>query len=98
MIERLAQLRLQLHAGSAQVSHTAAGTPWLGFVVYPDYRLLKARKVVAATRRLRARHKAYRGGQVDRDALLSTVRGWVEHVRHGASWGLRRYVLSRRAT
>ncbi len=96
MIERLARLRLHFHAGAAQVSPSVAGTPWLGFVVYPDYRLMKARKVVAATRRLRARHKAYRAGRIDREAVLSSVRGWVAHVRHGGTWGLRRHVLSRR--
>ena len=29
------------------------------------------------------RREPSRGGRIDRDALLSTVRGWVEHMRHG---------------
>lgn len=96
LVERLAELRLHLHANSAQVSPTVAGTPWLGFVVLPSHRLLKARKVVAATRRLRARRAALRKGEISKDDLNSTVRGWVAHARLGATWGLRRHLLSRK--
>ena len=51
---RLAALRLTIHESSAQVMPTASGVPWLGLVVHPDYRKVKARKVVHATRRLGA--------------------------------------------
>ncbi|WP_295882769.1 hypothetical protein [uncultured Thiohalocapsa sp.] len=51
VVERLAGLRLRVHAGAAQVSPVSAGVSWLGFVLYPTHRLVKARKAVAATRR-----------------------------------------------
>ena len=50
--ERLAGLRLTIHENSAQVLPTVNGIPWLGFVIYPGYRKVKARKVRHATRRL----------------------------------------------
>jgi RNA-directed DNA polymerase len=46
--ERLASLRLALHEGSLQVAPTAAGTPWLGFVVYPTHRLVKGKRGLKA--------------------------------------------------
>ena len=39
-----------------------AGIPWLGLVVFPDHRLVKARKVRFSTRRLRARYVDYLDG------------------------------------
>ena len=54
IIERLARLRLVIHETRAQVLPVAAGIPWLGFVVYPTHRLVKARKVRLACRRLLA--------------------------------------------
>jgi hypothetical protein len=52
LVERLARLRLTIHQSSTQVAPTASGIPWLGFVVYPTYRRVKARRVRHASRRL----------------------------------------------
>jgi len=51
-IERLRRFRLVLHESSTQVLPVACGIPWLGFVVYPTHRRLKARKVINTTRHL----------------------------------------------
>jgi RNA-directed DNA polymerase len=69
--------------------------PWLGFVVYPTHRLVKARKVVAATRRLGAAFAAWRAGGISFAKLDAAVQGWINHVRYADSWGLRERVLGR---
>ena len=46
------------------MSPTAAGTPWLGMLVFPDHRRLKARKVRHASRHFRARYEAYQSGEI----------------------------------
>jgi len=46
IIERLQKFRLVLHESSTQVLPVDCGIPWLGFVVYPTHRRLKARKVI----------------------------------------------------
>lgn len=91
---RLAGLRLTIHEQSAQVTPTARGIPWLGFVVYPDYRKIKARKVCYATRRLGQRHDAYWAGELSFADFDASVQGWINHARHADSWGLRRHVLA----
>ena len=91
--ERLAQLRLTVHERSAQVMPTHCGTPWLGFVVHPDHRLPKARGVRHASRRLECRYRAYRAGEISFGEFDASVQSWINHVRHGDSWGLRRQVL-----
>jgi RNA-directed DNA polymerase len=96
LMERLTRLRLAIHESAAQVVPVAQGVPWLGFVVYPTHRRVKARRVVTATRRLRARVADYRDGRLTFGELDASVQGWVEHVRHADSWGLRTHVFGHR--
>jgi retron-type reverse transcriptase len=90
IIEKLAQLRLTLHEGSAQVFPVQAGIPFLGFRLYPDFRLLKSRRVITY------RHKLKQlVGQIQTDfsampMLQASMQGWINHVRYGNTWGLRR--------
>ena len=94
IVERLQRLRLCIHEESAQVLPVRCGIPWLGFVVYPGYRLVKGRKVVEARRRLGERFDAWRRGEISFGELDASVQGWINHVRYADSWGLRREVLS----
>jgi len=77
----------------ARVVPVEIGIPWLGFVVYPTHRLVKARKVRNAHRRLRAGLATYHRGEISFAALQAGIRGWIAHVRHADSWGLRAKVL-----
>jgi len=91
--ERLAALRLTMHETRAQVTPVSIGIPWLGFVVFPDYRHVKARKVRSTTRRLQARYEDYRAGAISFAEFDASVQGWINHVRYADTWGLRRHVL-----
>jgi len=93
-VSRLARLRLTIHDASAQVIPTASGIPWLGFVVFPDYRRVKARKVRHATRRLADRYDAYCTGRISFAEFDASVQGWINHVRRADTWGLRRHLLA----
>ena len=64
MIERLARLRLTMDSESAQVQPVNAGVPWLGSIVYPEYRRVKARKVVYGSRRWHERFDAWCEGTI----------------------------------
>jgi hypothetical protein len=90
---RLAALRLTIHERSAQVVPTANGIPWLGFVVYPDHRKLKARKARHATRHLEGLYRAYCAGEISFARFDASVRGWINHALHADTWGLRAHVL-----
>ena len=94
IVERLRSLRLVVHEREAQVTPTRAGIPWLGFVVYPDRRLLKRRNAVNFTRRLERNIDAYRAGRISFAELDATVQGWINHVRYADTWGLREHIFS----
>lgn len=89
------ELRLRIHDRSAQATPSKAGIPWLGFVVYPDHRRVKARKVVAATRRLTERYDAWCRDAISFAEFDAAVGGWINHVRYADTWGLRTHVLAR---
>ncbi len=92
--EHLAGLRLTVHQ-EAQVTPVTAGIPWLGFIVYPNHRRIKARNVHHFSRRLRERWTAYCAGEISFAEFDASVQGWIEHVRYGDTWGLRRQLLSK---
>lgn len=93
IIDELAGLRLTAHEAAAQVQPVAAGIPWLGFVVYPTHRLLKRRNVVRYTRRFAHNLARRRARQITFAELHASVQGWINHVRWGDTWGLRRCLL-----
>ena len=93
IIAKLAELRLSLHASRAQVFPVDAGIPFLGFQVYPAHRRLKRRKGVAFQRRFKQLVEQLGAGEIDLERLHASVRGWVNHVRYGDTYGLRRAIL-----
>jgi formylglycine-generating enzyme required for sulfatase activity len=80
--ERLARLRLIIHERPAQVLPVENGIPWLGFVVFPTHRRVKARKVRGAANRLRGRLDDYLAGHISFAELNASVKGWVNHIRY----------------
>ncbi len=92
MIDRLASLRLTIHP-QAQVTPVAQGIPWLGYVVYPEHRRVKARNVYTFRRRLQARWQEYCASAITFAEFDASVQGWINHVRYADTWGLRQHVL-----
>ena len=90
VIQFLANFRLTIHAEAAQVTPTDAGIPWLGFVVYPTHRRLKRRNAAQFQRRLAHNIALFRQGRLTFAELDASVQGWINHVRFGDTWGLRR--------
>lgn len=93
VVDRLARLRLTMHEGS-HARPVTEGFPFLGFIVYPRRRRLKRRKGIYFARRLRRALAAHERGDCSTGEVAAMVRGWIGHVRHGDTRGLRRAVLS----
>jgi len=92
IVEFLSGLRLTIHS-EAQVNLVGQGIPWLGFVIYPTHRMLKRRNGVQFQRRLEQNISLYRQGTIPFAELDASVQGWINHVRYGDTWGLRRSLL-----
>jgi RNA-directed DNA polymerase len=93
IVQRLARFRLTLHPGS-HPRPVGEGIPFLGFVVYPTHRRLKRRVGLRFRRRLKGLLQAYTAGEVPLERVDASVQGWVNHVRYGDTWGLRRALFT----
>jgi hypothetical protein len=93
LVEQLAELRLTLHEGRAQVSPVTCGIPFLGFRLYPTHRRLKRRNGVNFQRRLNILTRQWHHGEIPFARLHAAIGGWVNHARYGDTWGLRRAIL-----
>ncbi|MEI6514051.1 MAG: reverse transcriptase domain-containing protein [bacterium] len=89
VIQRLAHYRLTLHEERTYPFPVSEGIPFLGFVVFPEHRRLKRRNLISYRRKLK--HILSLG---TREQVNSSVRGWINHVRYGDTYGLRRALLS----
>lgn len=88
ILKRLERFRLTLHEGSAYPKPVTEGIPFLGFHIFPDHRRLKPRKDYAFRRKLSHLLKS-----ALREKINASVLGWINHVRHGDTFGLRRSML-----
>lgn len=95
LIEFLAGLRLKLHENRAQVYPVQNGIPFLGFRVYPTHRRLKRRNHIHFRRRLRFLICQALETSEGWASLQASIAGWVNHVRYGDTWGLRRAILGK---
>ena len=98
LIHFLCGLRLTIHEPQAQIIPCSHGIPWLGFVVSPTQRRIKARNVIKYSRRIRSRWQEYCSGQITFAEFDASVQGWINHVRYADTWGLRKHLLSRSLT
>ena len=90
IIARLKDLRLTIHAERAIPRPIMDGIKFLGFVIFPEYRLLKREKGMAYQRKLKQLMNT-----ASKETLNASVQGWVNHLRYGDTWGLRRAILGK---
>ncbi len=89
IISKLCQYRLTLHETKCQSRPVTEGIPFLGFHIFPQHRLLKRRKGIAFQRKFKTARKLFLTGKLGFAELNSIVLGWVNHVRHANTYGLR---------
>jgi RNA-directed DNA polymerase len=88
IIEKLGESRLILHEDSAVPYPVKAGIPFLGFVLFPEYRLLKRKKGIAYRRRLK--HLVTTASS---EKIQSSLVAWINHASYGDTYRLRAAIL-----
>lgn len=94
LIEKLNTLRLVIHTDKAHIFPTRTGIPFLGFRIYPEYRLLKSRKANQYRRHLKSLNRKHKLGEIEREKVTASMQGWINHARYGDTWGLRGAILN----
>jgi retron-type reverse transcriptase len=76
----LASLRLVLHPTKTHIHHTGKGVPFLGYRVWPAYRIAKKERVRRFKRHLTAQiHQM----PTDYQSLEHALNSWLGHIRFG---------------
>ena len=78
-------LRLRLHHNKCQIYRTSRGLPFLGYRVFPEFRLLPRSNIIRARRRLRRLQKCYAAGQIELDDIRRSIHGWLGHAMFASS-------------
>ncbi len=85
----LEKYRLRLHEHKCQIRRTEQGVTFLGFRVFPNFRLLRRENVVRARRRLRRLQARYATGELAWEEVTRSVHGWLGHASFGDTYRLR---------
>lgn len=89
IISYLAQLRLLLHPNKSQVHSVKAGINFLGYRVYPYYRLLRTANVRLFKKRLKRRVHQYLSGAITASTFENSLNAWMAHASHASTYHLR---------
>jgi len=89
----LEKCRLRLHERKCQVRHTVQGVAFLGFRVFPNFRLLRRKNIVRTRRRMRRLQAKYAAGELSLDEITRSVHGWLGHAGFGDTYRLRERLL-----
>lgn len=92
--EKLAGDRLRLHPDKAHISPARDGLNLLGYVVFPEFRRLRADNVRRFGHRLRNFARAYGDGRMYWQDIDPCVQSWIGHARHADTEGLRTHIFS----
>jgi len=93
-IERLKKYRLTIHEKNAQVHPVKNGFPFLGFIVYPNKKRLKRRKVTAFRKKIKKMIRSFEKGIIPVETISASIKGWVAHAEFGNTQALRRTIFS----
>lgn len=89
----LEKYRLRLHEHKCQIRRTEQGVTFLGFRMFPHFRLLRRENMVRARRRLRRLQAGYAAGELSWDEVTRAVHGWLGHASFGDTYRLREKLL-----
>ena len=85
--------RLKLHEAKSVVLPVSNGVPFLGWSVFPDFRLLRSENKRRARRRMRCLARDFRRGVSTVEDVRQSVASWISHSSWGDTWRLRKEVV-----
>jgi RNA-directed DNA polymerase len=91
--EYLISLRLKLHPHKCQVFPIKDGTDFLGYRIFPDYRLIRHDSIIRFRRRMQRLQEDYAKGIISLPHIRQSIQSWIGHVSHANSYGLRKKLL-----
>ncbi len=85
VMQYLATLRLILHANKTHIHQVKKGVPFLGFHIFPHYRIVRKQNTKRHFRYIRKKTDQMQKGEISPDDLEASLNSWLGHVRFGQS-------------
>lgn len=86
----LAGYRLLLHERKSRIYRCSEGVTFLGYRIFPGFRLLPSANVRRFRKRARSKAKAYWKRKITLPEFTASLRGWEGHALRADTWRLRR--------
>jgi len=85
--------RLILHERKSRVYRCSEGVTFLGYRMFPGFRLLPSVNVRKLRKRTRQNVRAYFNGEIPLCQFTSSLQGWEGHALRANTWRLRRRLI-----
>jgi hypothetical protein len=95
MEDFLGGFRLKLHPHKCHVLGTKAGVPFLGQVIFPEYRRLRNENVRRFRRRLKTGHRRSLEEPAFEESFRASIAGWKGHALQADTYRLRKRLEER---
>jgi len=76
--------------GKTGVFPISQGVDFLGYRIWPHFRLLRKRSIKRIKRALKHFREAYHGGKISLERVNATVQSWLGHAKHANSYRFRK--------
>ncbi len=86
-------LALELHPDKSKIISMTKGVDFLGFKIFPHYRLLKKRNLLKFKRKLTEKYCLYEQNKIDYGNIYDFMEGWIAYAKHANTYKLRQKIL-----
>ncbi len=93
MEKYLESLRLKLHQRKCRIYRIHEGINFLGYRIFPSYRLLKKSNVLKMKRRLKKLCRLYMERNITFEKINQSIQSWIGHASHADTYLLRKRLL-----
>ncbi len=90
-----AKLNLELHPDKTKIIKLSTGVNFLGFRIFPEFRLIRKKNLKKFDRRFNKLKKQYEEGAVDREKVIEIFEGWIAYISHADTYKYRRHITKR---
>ena len=87
------KLKIELHPSKSHVLNLNSGINFLGFRIFPYFKLLRKSNIKNFERKFRQTKILYDEGILDRDKVIEKLEGWLAYASHGSTYKFRKHIL-----
>jgi hypothetical protein len=85
-------LKINLHSDKSKIQSLSKGVVFLGFRIFPHYKLLKKSNLRSMKNKLAIYKSGFQEGKIDYDKIYDFVEGWFAYAKNADTHNLRKKI------